>query len=110
MKNDFQYATKKDVAIVAAILVVTFVALFLTGCQTGAPQSPPPMEPEDDVAPAAPVAAETPEEVFTREFDECWTTWKECLKTKPDSVCFPVHEACAIKAYRKLVKAREQQT
>ncbi len=82
------------------------LVFLLAGCTLELPTAPlvdVPAKPEE---PKPAKAEPTPDEVFTKEFDACWAAWKECLKIKPDSECFPVHEACAIKAYRKLKKAR----
>jgi hypothetical protein len=87
------------------LLLLSLLPLSIRCLSTSSEPSPS-KEPPAEV-PAEPTPPqETPDEVFVREFDECWRVYKECLKSKPDSECFPPHEKCVIAAYRKFKKAK----
>ena len=87
---------------------------LVSGCQTvKAPEELPATEVEVETGKdEEKTREETPDEVFVREFDACWATYRACLdshsgsRKEKDKICFPPQEECAIEAYRKLTKAR----
>jgi hypothetical protein len=62
--------------------------------------------PHQEIAVEETVDSRTPDEIYVEEFDKCWKDRVTCLQTASDDVCWPPHEACVIKAYRKLKEAR----
>lgn len=93
--------------------MIYFVFILLAGCQSGGkpniyaapPQESSPSTPERDKG-----QNDYPEadRVFTEEVDACFEVYRKCLKTSPDSVCFPPQEKCVVTSYRKFKKAKEK--
>lgn len=94
--------------------MIYFIFALLAGCQSGGKPniytSPPARESspstqerdkgQDDYSEA--------DRVFTQEVDACFEVYRKCLKTAPDSVCFPPQEKCVVTSYRKFKKAKEK--
>ena len=93
--------------------MIYFIFALLAGCQSGGkpniytspPQESSPSTPERDKGQNDYSEADR---VFTEEVDACFEVYRKCLKTAPDSVCFPPQEKCVVTSYRKFKKAKEK--
>lgn len=92
--------------------MIYLVLLLLSGCQSGG--SVPVKETAVTSSPSTPEKNKGQDEyseadrVFTDEVDACFEVYRKCLKTAPDSVCFPPQEKCVVTSYRKFKKAKEK--
>lgn len=80
------------------------LSLLVTSCVTPEPPLPEQPEPRPRYPPRTCGTTEEVEQRYATEFDACWGTYKTCLKQNTESVCFPPHEQCVVKAYRKFLK------
>ncbi len=92
--------------------MIYFIFAVLVGCQSSdkiriykqkAPLMSNPSTPENGKGPDDYAEADR---VFTQEVDACFEVYRKCLKTAPDSVCFPPQEKCVVTSYRKFKKAK----